>query len=81
MRHTLSFPPRFTAAPDPIERLDVTLRQKHMLEPVFGISDPRTSKHVNFVGGIRGTVELESSSTRANTHVPSRCSRPASRTR
>ncbi len=57
--HTLSFLPRFTAATDPIERLDVTLLQKHVLEPVLGISDPRTSKRVNFVGGIRGTAELE----------------------
>ena len=57
--HTLSFLPRFTAAADPIERLDVTLLQKHVLEPVFGIADPRTSKRINFVGGIRGTAELE----------------------
>jgi len=57
--HTLRFKPRFTAATDAIERLDVTLLQKHVLEPVFGIADPRTSKRVNFVGGIRGTGELE----------------------
>ena len=57
--HTLSLLPRFTAATDPIERLDVTLLQRHVLEPVFGIADPRTSKRVNFVGGIRGTPELE----------------------
>jgi uncharacterized protein (DUF1015 family) len=57
--HTLSFLARFTAAADPIEGLDVTLLQKHVLEPVFGIGDPRTSKRVNFVGGIRGTAELE----------------------
>jgi uncharacterized protein (DUF1015 family) len=57
--HTLSFLPRFTSAADPLERLDVTLLQKHVLEPVFGIADPRTSKRINFVGGIRGTGELE----------------------
>jgi uncharacterized protein (DUF1015 family) len=57
--HRLSFLPRFTAATDPIERLDVTLLQKHVLEPVFGTADPRTSKRINFVGGIRGTAELE----------------------
>ena len=44
---------------DPIERLDVTLLQKHVLAPLFGIDDPRTSKRINFVGGIRGTAELE----------------------
>jgi len=57
--HTLTFLPDFTAAPDPIDRLDVALLQRHVLEPIFGISDPRTSKRLNFVGGIRGTAELE----------------------
>ena len=57
--HTLHVRPRFTAAADAIEQLDVTLLQKHVLEPVFGIADPRTSKRVNFVVGIRGTAELE----------------------
>ena len=57
--HTLNFLPRLTAATDPIEGLDVTLLQKHVLEPLFGIADPRTSKRINFVGGIRGTAELE----------------------
>jgi uncharacterized protein (DUF1015 family) len=57
--HTLVFRPEFTAAADAIERLDVTLLQKHVLAPVFGIDDPRTSKRIHFVGGIRGTAELE----------------------
>ena len=57
--HTLTFKPKLTAASDPIERLDVTLLQKLVLAPLFGIDDPRTSKRINFVGGIRGTGELE----------------------
>jgi uncharacterized protein (DUF1015 family) len=57
--HTLNFRPRFAATIDPIEKLDVTLLQKYVLDPIFGIDDPRTSKRVNFVGGIRGTAELE----------------------
>ncbi len=57
--HTLTFKPQFTATSDPIEKLDVTLLQKHVLDPIFGINDPRTSKRINFVGGIRGTAELE----------------------
>jgi len=56
---TLTFKPQFTATNDPIERLDVTILQKQILAPVFGIDDPRTSKRINFVGGIRGTAELE----------------------
>jgi len=55
----LCFRPQFVAASDPIEKLDVTLLQKHVLTPLFGIDDPRTSKRINFVGGIRGTAELE----------------------
>lgn len=56
---TLEFKPALTSVPDPIERLDVTLLQKHVLAPLLGIDDPRTSKRVHFVGGIRGTAELE----------------------
>jgi uncharacterized protein (DUF1015 family) len=57
--HTLTFKSKLTAINDPIERLDVTLLQKNVLAPLFGIDDPRTSKKINFVGGIRGTAELE----------------------
>jgi len=57
--HTLNFRPHFVKTTDPIEKLDVTLLQKYVLDPIFGIEDQRTSKRINFVGGIRGTVELE----------------------
>ena len=57
--YTLNFRPHFAATKDPIEKLDVTLLQKYVLAPIFGVDDPRTSKRINFVGGIRGTVELE----------------------
>jgi uncharacterized protein (DUF1015 family) len=57
--HTLNFRPRFAATTDSIEKLDVTLLQKYVLDPVFGITDPRTSKRINFIGGIRGTAELQ----------------------
>jgi uncharacterized protein (DUF1015 family) len=57
--HTLNFRPHFAATNDPIEKLDVTLLQKYVLAPIFGVDDPRTSKRINFVGGIRGTAELE----------------------
>ncbi|MCK5457458.1 MAG: DUF1015 family protein, partial [Melioribacteraceae bacterium] len=33
--------------------------QKFLLEPVLGISDPRTDNNIGFIGGIRGTKELE----------------------
>lgn len=43
----------------PIDLLDVSILQDRLLKPVLGIDDPRTSKRIDFVGGIRGTVELE----------------------
>jgi uncharacterized protein (DUF1015 family) len=56
---TLIFRNKLTAASNPVDSLDVSLLQEHVLGPVFGIDDPRTSKRINFVGGIRGTAELE----------------------
>lgn len=44
---------------DPISQLDVTGLQDRLLAPVLGIDDPRTSKRIEFIGGIRGTGELE----------------------
>ena len=44
---------------DPIGSLDVSILQANLLAPVLGISDPRTDKRIDFVGGIRGTGELE----------------------
>jgi uncharacterized protein (DUF1015 family) len=55
----LAFRLGLTCAPSPLERLDVTLLQTHVLAPVCGIADPRTSQRLGFVGGIRGTAELE----------------------
>jgi uncharacterized protein (DUF1015 family) len=57
--HRLQFKHELTMIDDPIEKLDVTLLQKLVLAPIFGIDDPRISKRINFVGGIRGTAELE----------------------
>jgi len=47
------------AAGDRIGALDVSVLQKHVLDAVLKVSDPRTDKRVDFVGGIRGTGELE----------------------
>jgi uncharacterized protein (DUF1015 family) len=57
--HILRFRPSLIAAANPVDALDVTLLQRHVLEPIFGLADPRTSNRINFVGGIRGTAELE----------------------
>jgi uncharacterized protein (DUF1015 family) len=46
-------------AQDPVASLDCSLAQDQILAPLFGIADPRTSRNVDFVGGIRGAGELE----------------------
>jgi uncharacterized protein (DUF1015 family) len=54
--HALSWTPAPDA--DPCARLDVEGLQTRLLAPVLGVDDPRTSKRVDFIGGIRGTAEL-----------------------
>ncbi|MDZ7808560.1 MAG: DUF1015 family protein [Gracilimonas sp.] len=44
---------------DPASSLDISLLQKQVLEPILGIKDQRTDPNIDFVGGIRGTDELE----------------------
>ncbi|MBQ1884117.1 MAG: DUF1015 domain-containing protein [Bacteroidales bacterium] len=44
---------------DPIGVLDVTILTKQVLEPILNITDLRTSKRIDFVGGIRGLGELK----------------------
>jgi len=57
--HALRFRPELATGLSALDSLDVSLLQKHVLAPVFGIADQRTSKDIQFVGGIRGTAELE----------------------
>lgn len=44
---------------DPVKRLDVSLLQDNLLAPILGIGDPRRDKRIDFIGGIRGSKELE----------------------
>ena len=44
---------------DAVDGLDVAVLQNSLLEPVLGITDPKTDKRIDFVGGIRGLKELE----------------------
>jgi uncharacterized protein (DUF1015 family) len=39
---------------DPVGRLDVSLLQDNLIEPILGIVDPRRDDRIGFVGGIRG---------------------------
>lgn len=51
--------PEFNISPNPIESLDVNILQNNILDPILGIKDPRKDKRIDFIGGIRGTDELE----------------------
>ncbi|MFY9620981.1 MAG: DUF1015 family protein [Pyrinomonadaceae bacterium] len=42
-----------------VESLDVSILQDRVLDSILGIKDVRTDKRIDFVGGIRGTDELE----------------------
>jgi len=44
---------------DPIGRLPITVLTRKVIEPLLGITDPRTDKRIDFVGGARGLGELE----------------------
>lgn len=44
---------------DPVARLDVSILQNIVLAKLLGITDPRTDKRIDFVGGIRGLRELQ----------------------
>ncbi len=46
-------------AGDPVASLDVQRLEDNLLKPVLDIHDVRTDKRIDFVGGIRGTKELE----------------------
>ena len=44
---------------DPVTTLDVSILQNYILSPILGIHDPRESNNIDFIGGIKGTKELE----------------------
>jgi uncharacterized protein (DUF1015 family) len=55
----LDFPRRDVEAADPVESMDAAILQARVLGPLLGIDDPRTAEGIDFVGGSRGTAELE----------------------
>jgi len=46
-------------ASDPIGRLPITVLTRNLIEPLFGITDPRTDRRIDFVGGARGLEGLQ----------------------
>ncbi|MCL2703563.1 MAG: DUF1015 family protein [Defluviitaleaceae bacterium] len=56
--YNLTAKPGLIDESDPVECLDYSILQKHLLAPVLGISDPRTHPDIDFVGGLRGVQAL-----------------------
>jgi uncharacterized protein (DUF1015 family) len=57
--YNVSLPDTLIDAADPVGSLDYTLLYDHVLSPILGIQDIRSDRRIDFVGGIRGTGELE----------------------
>jgi uncharacterized protein (DUF1015 family) len=57
--HRLELPEGSIDRSDPVRSLDVSLLQERVLGPLLGITDQRTDKRIDFVGGIRGPRALE----------------------
>jgi uncharacterized protein (DUF1015 family) len=57
--YRLTIRPELVPKDDPIGRLPITLLTRNVIEPLFGITDPRTDTRIDFVGGGRGLTELE----------------------
>jgi uncharacterized protein (DUF1015 family) len=57
--HRLTVPADSIDQNDAINCLDVAILEQRVINPIFGIDDVRTDPRIDFVGGIRGTKELE----------------------
>ncbi len=57
--YRLTIRPELIPQDDAIGRLPITLLTRNVIEPLFKITDPRTDKRIDFVGGARGLGELE----------------------
>ncbi len=57
--HKLQLSPETTLPDGVVQSLDVSILQERLLDPVLGIKDIRTDKRIDFIGGLRGTKELE----------------------
>ena len=57
--YLLTAKPEFVNENDSIDSLDVSVLQNNLLAPILNITDPRTNKNIDFVGGGRGVLELK----------------------
>lgn len=57
--HAIQWKPEVAFRGDAVAELDVSILQDQVLTPFLAIGNPRTDKRIQFIGGIRGTQELE----------------------
>jgi uncharacterized protein (DUF1015 family) len=57
--YALQLAPDTTLPAGTVSALDVSVLQDRLLDPILGIKDVRTDKRIDFIGGLRGTQELE----------------------
>lgn len=57
--YRLELHPQLAQPSDPVQRLDVSLLARYLIEPILGIADPRRDDRIDFVGGIRGLAGLQ----------------------
>lgn len=57
--HQLEFRPETSPTQNPADLLDAAILQRQVLQPLLAVENPQKSQRISFVGGIRGTKELE----------------------
>ena len=57
--YRLTLRPDLVPTNDPIGRLPITLLTRNVIEPLFGVTDQRADRRIDFIGGGRGLGELE----------------------
>jgi uncharacterized protein (DUF1015 family) len=57
--YRLTLPSNAAAPKGVVDSLDVSILQERLLDSILGIKDVRTDKRIDFIGGMRGTAELE----------------------
>ena len=75
--YRLRIRPELVPRDDPVASLDVSLLQDRLLAPILGIGDPRTDPRIDFVGGVRGVMDLEQRVREGAPPSRSRCTRRA----
>lgn len=57
--YEIEFGKEYLQGRDIVETLDISILQNHILDEILGIKNPRTDKRIDFIGGIRGSKEIE----------------------